>query len=161
MAHQLIAFLAETQVPDRERLQAALADLGFDLFIHVTYRPFHSSGFLPCVLKGKRAGFEISFDSAGLALARFPRLRPAAGGRDWAISLRYGEDLFDGACALMCAAALANRCEALVYFALDDRVGGAGQLLGEARAALEEAESAPPQPSPTLLPPKKAWWRRW
>jgi len=160
MPSLLTAFLARAQVPDRERLQAAVTDIGFDLFIHVTYRPFHSSGFLPCVLQGKRAGFEIGFDTAGLALVNIPRLKTEIGDRDCAIRLQWGEDMADCACALIIAAALAARCGAIVHYKADDLVCPADRLADDARAAVAESEREPADQSPTLLP-KKPWWRFW
>jgi hypothetical protein len=159
MSSLFIAFLERSRVPDRERLQAAVSDLGFDLFIHVTYRPFHSAGFLPCVLNGKRAGFEIGFDTAALALVNIPRLQGQIGDRDSAISLKWGEDMADCACALIIAAALAKRFDGIVHYKKDDLLCTADQLVEDAKAAVQQSESEPIR-SPTLLP-KRPWWKFW
>jgi hypothetical protein len=160
MPHELTAFLARDRVPDRERLQAAVTALGFELFIHVTYRPFHSSGFLPCALAGRRAGFEIGFETAGLALTRRSRLAAEIGARDCAISLRWGEEMADCACALAIASALAADFGALVHYQETDQLCPADRLIEDARVAADQARAEPAERSPTLLP-KRPWWRFW
>ena len=160
MSHELTAFLAREQVPDRERLQAAVTALGFDLFIHVTYRPFHSSGFLPCALAGRRAGFEIGFETAGLALTRRSRLAEEVGSRDCAISLRWGAEISDCACALVIASALAADFGAIVHYQESDQVCPENRLLEDARVAVDQARAEPAERSPTRLP-KRTWWRFW
>jgi hypothetical protein len=160
MPKLLTAFLERSRVPNREQLQAAVTDLGFDLFIHVTYRPFQSSGFLPCVLQGRRAGFAIAFDTPGMTLLNFPRLETEIGARDCVITLQWGEDMSDCACALIIAATLAQSFDAIVHYKTDDLICPADRLIGDARAAMQQAETEPADRSPTLLP-KRPWWKFW
>jgi hypothetical protein len=157
------AFVAKSRVPDRAKLEEAVRALGFDLSIDEFYQPFNCSGFLPCVLKGKKSGFEIYFGSPKEAFQNFPHLKEEAGTRDCAITFRWGGDMTECACVLIVSAALATSFDALVHYQDDDLVYTADQLVEQANQALgfsEESESsdadAPPQP-----PPRKPWWKLW
>jgi hypothetical protein len=156
------AFVEKSHVPNRAKLEEAVRELGFDLNIDEFYRPFDCSGFLPCVLKGKKSGFEIYFESPDEALQNFPHLKEKIGARDCAINFRWGGDMAECACVLIVSAALAKSFGAVVHYQDDDLLYSAEQLVEEAKAALQNAESAPrPQrqiPSPAQ---KKPRWKLW
>ena len=156
------AFVEKSLVPDRARLEQAIGDLGFDLTIDEIYRPFDCSGFLPCVLKGRKSGFEIYFESLNEALRSFPRLKDEIGSRDCAINFRWGGDLAECACVLVVSAALAKSFGAVVHYQGNDLLYSTDQLVGDARSALHASESEfSPDPSAPLPQQKKPWWRIW
>jgi hypothetical protein len=132
-----IAFVEKSRVPDRAKLEEAVRALGFDLIIDEFYRPFNCSGFLPCVLDGKKSGFEIYFESPDEALQIFPRLKEKIGSRDCAISFRWGGDMTECACVLTVSAALAKAFGAMVHYQDDDLLYSADQLVEEAKGALK------------------------
>jgi len=131
------AFIEKSRVPDRGTLEGAVRSLGFDLRIDEFYRPFDCSGFLPCLIKGKKSGFEIYFDSPEETFQNFPHLKEQAGNRDCAITFRWGGDMSECACVLIVSAALATSFDALVHYQDDDLVYSADQLVEEAKRALE------------------------
>src|SRR5262245_28166965 len=98
MSLEQIAYLTRALTPDRERLQAAIDGLGFDCKLDESYAPFRSSGFLPCVLNGKSAGFEVFFGSAVQELRFHKELVGTTGDRDIAISFRWGGSMAESAC---------------------------------------------------------------
>lgn len=154
------AFVEKSSVPDRAKLEEAARALGFDIAFDEFYRPFDCSGFLPCVLNGKKSGFEIYFESLDDALRNFPRLKEEVGSRDCAICFRWGGDMTECACVLIASAALAKSFGAVVYYQDDDLLYSADQLIEEAKGALQAVESAPPRHPPTPPPsPKKPWWK--
>jgi hypothetical protein len=153
------AFLEKSRVPDRAKLEEAVRALGFDLAIDEFYRPFDCSGFLPCVLKGAKSGFEIYFESPDETLQSFPRLKEEVGSRDCAITFRWGGDMAECACVLIVSAALAKNFGAVVHYQDDDLLYSAEQLVEEAKGALRAAESTPPRRPPPPPPPKKPWWK--
>jgi hypothetical protein len=154
------AFVEKSRVPDRAKLEEAACALGFDLAIDEFYRPFDCSGFLPCVLNGKKSGFEIYFESTDEALQSFPRLKEEVGSRDCAISFRWGGDMTECACVIIVSAALAKSFGAVVHYQDDDLLYTAEQLIEEAKSALADAKAAPPRrPSTPPPPPKKPWWK--
>ena len=157
------ALLDRSRVPDRARLEDAIRALGFDLSIDEFYRPFDCSGFLPCVLEGRKSGFEIYFDSPEETFRSFPRLKEIAAERDCAITFRWGGDMVECACVLIVSGALASSFGAVIHYGPDDLVYSLDQLVAEARRALQFAETESPQSSepPSSPPQKKPWWKFW
>ena len=137
MSLQQTAYVARANVPDRAALQAAVDALGFDCKIDAFYVPFQCSGFLPCVLAGTESGFEIYFEAAVDVLSDFPNLAGTVGGRDVAITFRWGGDMSECACVLIVSAALAKTFGAIVHYQDDDMLYSADQLVAEANSALQ------------------------
>jgi len=137
MSMQQTAFLQRAAMPPRPVLQAAIDALGFDLKIDDSYVPFESSGFLPCVLRGKPSGFEIYFGTAAENLALFPHLATVVGSRDATIVFRWGGDLTELACVFIVSAALAKSFDAIVHYQEDDILHETDQLVEEARSILK------------------------
>jgi hypothetical protein len=137
MSLQQTAYLARSSVPKREALQAAVDSLDFDCKIDESYLPFACSGFLPCVVNGRKSGFEIYFESAAEQFEAFPELQKTVGNRDAAITFRWGSDLDECACVLIVSAALASNFGAAIHYQDDDILYLAEQLVEEARAALK------------------------
>ena len=157
------AFLEKSRVPDRAKIEEAIRALEFDLSIDESYQPFVSSGFLPCMLKGKASGFEIYFESADETSNKFPHLKERVGSRDCAIIFRWGGDMGECACVLIVSAALAKGFGAVVHYEDDDLLYSPEQLVEEANAALQAAESKPSrkQRDPSPARKKKPWWKLW
>jgi hypothetical protein len=137
MSMEQTAYVPRGNVPNRERLQAAVDSLGYDCKIDTLYVPFECSGFLPCVLSGKLSGFEIYFDSPADLLQASPSLTKMVGTRDVAITFRWGGDMAECACVLIVCAALAKSFDAVVHYHDDDMLYSADQLLQELKIALQ------------------------
>jgi hypothetical protein len=137
MSLQQTAFILRSNVPDRVALQSAIDALGFDCKIDAFYVPFQCSGFLPCVLAGAQSGFEIYFESATDVLSDFRHLAQTVGGRDVAMTFRWGGDMSECACVLIVSAALAKTFGAIVHYQDDDILYSGDQLVAEARSALQ------------------------
>jgi hypothetical protein len=138
MAMEQTAYLRHEAVPQRPALQAAIDALGFDLKTDDSYAPFKSSGFLPCMLKGKLSGFEIYFDAVAETLAIYTHLVSAVGSRDAAIGFRWGGHMEELACVLIVSAALAKSFGAVVHYHDDHILSSADQLIEEAKWVLKE-----------------------
>ncbi len=141
MSLQQTAYVERASVPERAELQAAVDALGFDCKLDLSYMPFKSEGFLPCVLNGKDSGFEIYFESTAEVLQNYPDLTETIGSRDAAITFRWGGDMAECACVLIVSAALAKTFDAVVHYQDDNMLSSAGQLVEEARAALQSLRS--------------------
>jgi len=105
MALEQHAFVQKAKVPSRNEWQAAIDQLGFDLQLFPDLKPFENSGFLPCRINGKDSGFEIYYEPADDLLAAYPDMKEKMGGRDFAISFRWGGEMGECACELIASAA--------------------------------------------------------
>jgi hypothetical protein len=132
------AFMQKAKVPSRDEWQAAVDRLGFDLQIDPGLRPFEDSGFLPCKLSGRDSGFEIYYEAADELLDQRPALKGKLGGRNFAISFRWGGDWAECACVCIASAALAASFDAVVYYDDDALIYSADDLVREAHAAMKE-----------------------
>jgi hypothetical protein len=150
-------------VPDRAKLEQAVRALGFDVTINDFYKPFDCSGFLPCVLNGRKSGFEIYFDSPEEALQNYPSLQQIAANRNCAMTFRWGGDMGECACVLIVSAALAVSFGAVVHYDPDDLVYSNDKLIAEARQAIEYADIEADENARAPLPArrKKPWWKLW
>src|SRR5712692_7276508 len=132
MSLEQTAFVEKAIVPDHRALQAAVDALSFDCKLDDSYTPFKSEGFLPCLLNGQPSGFEIYFELAAEPLKAFPHRAELVGGRDVAISFRWGGDMAECACVLIVSAALAKQFNAVIHYQNDDLVYSSEQLTTEA-----------------------------
>jgi hypothetical protein len=139
MSLEQTAFVDKGVVPDRQALQDAVDALGYDCKLDDSYTPFKSEGFLPCILNGQQSGFEIYFEPAAESLKALPHRAELIGGRDVAISFRWGGDMAECACVLIVSAALAKQFNAVVLYQNDDLVYSSEQLATEAGVALKHA----------------------
>jgi hypothetical protein len=160
------AFLERSRVPDQATLEQAVRTLGFDLGIDEYYQPFNCSGFLPCILDGKKSGFEIYFGAAEEEFQQFPHLKRQVASRDCAITFRWGGDMRECACVMIVSAALATTFDAIVHYQDDDLVYTSGQLVEQAKESVkcadeEEATSSRDADSPSPPQPGKPWWKFW
>jgi hypothetical protein len=121
MARALTAHLMRKDVPGREALQAAVDEFGFGLKLDDGYAPLETSGYLPCILDGEDAGFDLRFEAAA----------------DVPMSFKWGGDPREEAAALIVCAALARGFGAVVRAGQGEPVLSAEQLLAKAKAALE------------------------
>ena len=137
MSLQQTAYVLRPCIPERDALQVAVDSLGFDCKIDASYVPFKSSGYLPCVLAGKKSGFEIYFERAADVVGDNPHLTESVGSREVAITFRWGGDMAECACVLIVSAALAKSFGAIVHYQDDDVLFSGEQLLNEAHAALQ------------------------
>jgi hypothetical protein len=111
MARGLIVYLDRASAPAREALQAALKELGFKLSLDEGYAPFETKGYLPCVLDGEDAGFDLRFGDVENVS---PNHAAALGRRDVAMLLRWGGDPREHFAALAVCIALVEKFNAIV-----------------------------------------------
>jgi hypothetical protein len=126
MARALTAYLFRDKVPARKPLQQAVDALGFGLKLDADYAPFKTAGYLPCDLDGEDAGFDLRFKDAENA--------EQFGGRDVALTLKWGGDPREEAAASIFCAALAKDFGAVVL--RDEADVAAEALLAQAKKAL-------------------------
>jgi hypothetical protein len=114
MSQDIVAFLRRADLPQRKALQAAIDSLGIRCRVDKSFAPSKSSGFLPCVLNGAEAGFEIYFGLTVERVAGSPRLAKKVGDRDVAISLISRGSPEEYACVATVGAALIAEFDGVV-----------------------------------------------
>ncbi|MFZ6723425.1 hypothetical protein [Undibacterium sp. Ji49W] len=120
MSNTQFAFIQREQVPNRESLQSAIDQLGFDLQLDSDFTAFEDSGFSPCTLNGKDGtGFEISYDAVTSLSDDEEIFLELANGRDYCISLVWHSSTEDLACVMIVCCALAKYFDALISYEAD------------------------------------------
>jgi len=125
------AFLRKRTIPDRDALERAAADLGFDLVLTDFYQPFKSTGYHPCRINGSSSGFQLSFKHAADIAVRNPNLASRIGARDAAMEFRWTGKPGELASVMILCAALVSQFDALVNYN-DEKWQSMDDLLGEA-----------------------------
>jgi hypothetical protein len=98
----------------RDRLQAALAELGFQATI--LHELEGAEGYWPIDIDGCKTGVEIYFDSdLGELTGHYPVLAAALADRDSVATFVWGGDFAEGAAAIALAAAVARLREGILY----------------------------------------------
>lgn len=119
MSNSLFAFLRKDDVPDRARWQEAIDASGYSLELGPDLRPFEASGFLPCQLLGRDAGFEIAYGTAQeLAGDAWREVAPEHA--DHCVTFTWGSGMTEGASAAIAAYALAARFGATVSYECEE-----------------------------------------
>jgi len=136
MANEQYAFLNKDKVPSRDAWQASIDECGFDFQLDPALKPFEDSGFLPCKLGGRDAGFEIVYDGSPELLKEFGDL---VQGRDYCISFRWGGSMIECASVMIASYSLAKSFGAIVSYEGEDPVGDLGDFLEETRACVKDA----------------------
>jgi len=118
MSNTQFAFLKQSQVPNREALQASIDRLGFKLTLHPEFKSFEDSGFVPCVLDGASdVGFEVFYSSTSDFFGEDDDdLRTMIGDRDFAIGMVWHSSMKDCACAMIVSCALAKDFDAVISY---------------------------------------------
>jgi hypothetical protein len=88
MPRALTIYLKSTDVPMRKALQKAVDELNFGLTLDEAYMPFEMAGYLPCILNGEDAGFDMWFKNRPSEFTVSPALEPQVGDRGVAILSR-------------------------------------------------------------------------
>ena len=78
MARAQTAFLNHNDVPAQNVLQEVGDQLGFKVTLDDSYVPFKTAGYLPCILDGGDAGFDVRFQDVAADLS--PALKSSIGG---------------------------------------------------------------------------------
>ena len=136
MANEQYAFLQKSAVPTRDQWQAAIEACGFDFQLDPELKPFEDSGFLPCKLSGRDAGFEIYYDGSPELLNDFADV---AQGRDFCISFRWGGSMVECASVMIASYALAKSLGAIVSYE-GEEPQDLEAFLAETRACIEDAK---------------------
>jgi hypothetical protein len=136
MANEQYAFIDKDDVPMRVDWQAAIDESGFDFQLDPELKPFESSGFSPCKLLGKEAGFEIYYEDSPEFLADFADI---ANGKNCCITFRWGGSMIECASVMISSYALAKRFGAIVSYEGEDPSDDMEALLAETKGAVEFA----------------------
>ena len=120
MSQNQFAFIKKENVPDREKLQASIDALGFDLKLDPEFTPFEDEGFSPCVLNGESdIGFEIYYEPSKDLLEDDEDdegFKEIIGSNDYAISLCWGGSFKDCVSVLVVSIALAKDFGATISY---------------------------------------------
>ena len=73
MPRAITVYLKSTDVPKRKALQEAVDDLKLGLTLDEAYMPFEMAGYLPCILNGEDAGFDMWFKNRTSEFTVSPR----------------------------------------------------------------------------------------
>lgn len=166
MALEQYAFLARENVPSVIAWQAAVMEIGFDLQISPSLKPFEDSGFVPCKLGQVDTGFEIYYEAADEVLGTYPQISEKIAPRDYVISFRWGHDMAECACVLIASAALAKSFDAVIYYPDDDLIYTVDDLIADAGQAFAEIDNLPKEDNTELSLSDhpamgKRWWEFW
>jgi hypothetical protein len=136
MPRALTIYLMSTDVPKRKALQKAVDDLKLGLTLDEAYMPFEMAGYLPCILNGEDAGFDMWFKNRPSEFTVSPALQSQIGDRGVAILCKWGGDSREAASALIVCAALVKSFDAIAQEGNGDTLLSSEQLLAKANAAL-------------------------
>jgi len=136
MPRSLTVYLNPAAVPTQKVLQKAVDELKLGLSIDEAYTPFEMAGYLPCILDGEDAGFDMWFKNRREEFEVSPALEPQIGDRDVAILCRWGGDPREAASALIVCAAFVKDFNAVVQDGKQDKLLSSDELLAKAKAAL-------------------------
>jgi hypothetical protein len=122
MSIEQYAFIKKSLVPSWNDWQKAINKLGLPIEIDPELKPNEDSGFLPCKLKNVKTGFEIDYGNSDKLLKLYPKIKNRVAPRDWCITLRWGSDMRECACALAASTALMADFDAVIYYPDGDLV---------------------------------------
>lgn len=136
MPRTLIVYLKATDVPTRKVLQKAIDRLKLGLTVDEAYTPFEMAGYLPCILNGEDAGFDMWFKNHPSEFVVPAAVQPQLGERDVAILCKWGGDPREEASAEIVCATLIKDFDAIAHRGHADTLLSADELLAKAKAAL-------------------------
>lgn len=137
MPRTLTVYLKATDVPTRKVLQKAVDELKFGLKLDEAYTPFEMAGYLPCILNGEDAGFDMWFKNRPSEFTVSAALQARIADRDVAILCKWGGDPREAASALIVCAALVKDFNAIAKEGNEDKLLSSDELLAKAQAALD------------------------
>ena len=121
------AFLKKANLPDRERLQKVIDDLGYDLQLSPELNIIEDEGFSPCTLNGHdNIGFEICYEDE---MDDFDEVPEIVGENDCVISMTWGGNFGDMACVAIVSLALMKAFGATTSYECDEIDTEEGLLL--------------------------------
>ncbi len=138
---ELHAFMKEG-LPDRVRLQAGLQSLKLPVELDDAFDSSADDGFVPCKVGDSDSGIEILKCTTNELLDSYPQLKERVVGLPQAVTLCWGGDSTECACALAWAAALVSKFEAVVYDPQDETFLEKDALLARFKTAIAEASKA-------------------
>jgi hypothetical protein len=138
---ELHVFLNRSDMPTPEAWQSIIRECKFDLEIDQDFDVFTFTGFLPCVVRSRAAGFEYYFEPKESVAADETYLAPLTTTLDSVVTFRWGGDLLETAAVMAAAGALASSRASLLYSPEDDSTVPGTQALGYAREQLKQIET--------------------
>ncbi|MEQ8209620.1 MAG: hypothetical protein RH917_07290 [Lacipirellulaceae bacterium] len=130
------ALLAKDRVPSQSDWQKSIDECGFDFKLDPDLKPFEDSGFLPCKLRDREAGFEIYYETSAEALAEFNSIAPSA---TCSIEFTWGGEMIECASAMIASYALAKDFGATVSYEGEEPYSNLDQFLNDTKAIIEDA----------------------
>jgi hypothetical protein len=137
MPRAITIYLKATDVPTRKVLQKAVDQLKLGLTLDEAYTPFEMAGYLPCILNGEDAGFDMWFRNHPSEFPASAASLPQIGNRDVAIVCKWGGDPREAASALIVCAALVKDFDAIAQEGHGDKLLSFDELLAKAKASLD------------------------
>ncbi len=137
MPRALTVYLKAADVPTRKVLQKAIDQLNLGLTLDEAYTPFEMAGYLPCILRGEDAGFDMWFKNRPSEFTVPPALQPQIGDREVAIVCKWGGDPREAVSARIVCAALVKNFDALAQEGHGDKLVSSDELLAKAKAVLD------------------------
>lgn len=135
MPRSLAVYLKATDVPTRKVLQKAIDQLKLGLTLDEAYTPFEMAGYLPCILNGEDAGFDMWFKNHPWEFVVPAAIQPLVKDRDVAILCKWGGDPREAASAAIVSAVLVKDFGAVVHEGRGETLLSADELLAKAKAA--------------------------
>lgn len=118
MSADINVFIDYLKLPSKEKWEAAIAEHGFDLKFCDGFDPKSHSGFLPCLLTNREAGFEYDCDE--LEDTMFDtESNPEIKGRDRCIGFCSSYEQDDLSSAMIAASTLSKLSDG-VFWMVDD-----------------------------------------
>ena len=147
MSQTQFAFMKKENVPDREKLQASIDALGFDLKLDPEFTPFDDEGFSPCTLRGENdVGFEVFYETTAALIEEDEddeEFKELVGDNDYAIGMCWAGSFKDCTCVLMVSIALAKDFQATISYEGDgiETIEGMQGGIEECLREIEKGES--------------------
>ena len=137
MSQEQLAFLMKDNVPNREAWQNAITKHGFEFELDSKLTPFEDSGFLPCQLQGRDAGFEIYYDDSTDILDTYAYLRQD---RNSCIMFVWGGSMTECASVMIASYVLAKEFGAIVSYQGEDPYESMDDFYNETLGCIEDAK---------------------
>jgi len=139
MSNTQFAFINKIDIPSKEKLQASIDALDFNLKLDPNFTPFEDEGFSPCELNGiNEVGFEIFYEPIEDIRVEDEELAALAKDKDYCISMSWGGNFNDYACVCIISAALNKDFGTIITYE-GEAQNSQNQLIKNAHEAIQLA----------------------
>lgn len=117
MSNTQFAFINKKEIPAREKLQAVIDKLGYDLKLDSELSLKDNEGFSPCILQGETdVGFELFCEPTSDVVENDEEFEEMAQGKDSCITMSWGGSFKDCSCVLIVSYALIKEFGAITTY---------------------------------------------